>query len=101
MKASCPVTCPFPHVWLLLQYMNGGDLGVAIDDDVTYTQRGDGQKRRLGWYGSGANVLWCVARGLAYLHSKRVRLEMLARCCWYQYMLYKHSQCLSQGMTIP
>lgn len=84
------MTCPFPHVLLLLQYMNGGDLGVAIDDDVTYTQRGDGQKRRLGWYGSGANVLWCVARGLAYLHSKRVR--ELASCSWYQCMLCTHSK---------
>ena len=53
------------------QYMPGGDLGAAIDDDVAW--HGNGEKRRLGWYASGRGILQCVSRGLAYLHSERVR----------------------------
>ena len=53
--------------------MAGGDLGTALSRDVA--ENGGGARRRLGWYARGRVVLLCVARGLAYLHSERVR-------CW-------------------
>ena len=53
-----------------LQYMAGGDLGSALDQDIM--DNGPGVNRRLGWYARGRTVLLCVARGLAHLHSKRV-----------------------------
>ncbi|KAK9831365.1 hypothetical protein WJX81_006002 [Elliptochloris bilobata] len=54
----------------LTEYMAGGDLGVAINDDVA--ENGDGVRLRLGWYAGGRAVLLCVARGLAYLHSEKL-----------------------------
>ena len=54
-----------------LQYMAGGDLGSALDRDIM--ENGPGEKRRLGWYKRGRIVLLCIARGLTYLHSERVR----------------------------
>ena len=51
--------------------MPGGDLGTAISLDVA--EHGPGVQRRLGWYSRGRVVLLCVARGLVYLHHRRVR----------------------------
>lgn len=59
-----------------MQYMAGGDLGKALDRDVL--ANGPGEKRRLGWYARGRTVLLCVARGLNYLHSERVRTNPFA-----------------------
>ena len=53
------------------QYMAGGDLRSALDQDLV--ERGPGEERRLGWYARGRVVLLCVARGLTYLHSERAR----------------------------
>ena len=64
----------FMHCTLTLlssQYMAGGDLGSALDRDIM--EHGPGEKRRLGWYKRGRVVLLCIARGLTYLHSERVR----------------------------
>ena len=64
----------FTHCTLILlswQYMAGGDLGSALDRDIM--ENGPGEKRRLGWYKRGRVVLLCIARGLTYLHSERVR----------------------------
>ena len=52
------------------QYMAGGDLRSALDQDAV--ESGLGGERRLGWYARGRVVLLCIARGLAYLHSERV-----------------------------
>lgn len=52
------------------QYMAGGDLRSALDQDAV--ESGAGEERRLGWYARGRVVLLCIARGLAYLHSERV-----------------------------
>ena len=49
--------------------MAGGDLRHALDRDMMK----HGRRRRLGWYERGRVVLLCVARGLTYLHSERVR----------------------------
>ena len=51
--------------------MAGGNLETALLYDKA--TGGPGGKRRLGWYECGAVILLCVARGLAYLHEKRVR----------------------------
>ena len=61
---------------MLLQYMAGGDLGSAISRDIA--ENGMGPQRRLGWYARGRVVLLCVARGLAYLHSERVRCRRVS-----------------------
>ena len=54
--------------------MSGGDLESALHKyDVPAD--GEGAGRRLGWYARGRNVLLCVARGLAHLHSQRVRKQ--------------------------
>lgn len=51
--------------------MAGGDLGTALSLDAR--EHEDKAQRRLDWYARGRIVLLCVARGLAYLHSERVR----------------------------
>ena len=73
-SALCAHNSPFfflPFHLRLLQYMAGGDLGTALSLDAN--EHEDKTKRRLGWYARGRVVLLCVARGLAYLHSERVR----------------------------
>ena len=50
--------------------MAGGDLGTAIARDIA--EHGEGVQRRLGWYNRGRVVLLCIARGLVYLHNRRV-----------------------------
>ena len=53
--------------------MAGGDLGTALSLDA---REHEGRaERRLDWYARGRIVLLCVARGLAYLHSERVRFQ--------------------------
>lgn len=52
--------------------MAGGDLSAALTRDLE--EEGKGGKRRLGWYANGRTVLLHVACGLAYLHSRRVRI---------------------------
>ena len=59
--------------------MAGGDLGSAIGRDMA--EHGSGPQRRLGWYNRGRIVLLCVARGLVYLHHRRVR-EIRLRLRW-------------------
>ena len=56
---------------LTTQYMSGGDLVKALSRDMA--ENGDGARRQLSWYAHGRFVLLSVARGLAYLHDKRVR----------------------------
>ena len=69
--AGCQFCTALTYVTTQMQYMAGGDLGTALSRDVA--ENGGGARRRLGWYGRGRVVLLCVARGLAYLHSERVR----------------------------
>ena len=57
--------------------MAGGDLASAITADIA--EHGTGPQRRLGWYSRGRIVLLCVARGLVYLHHRRVREARLRR----------------------
>lgn len=50
---------------MVMEYMQGGDLGMALAQDSP-------ANRRLGWYGNGAQIALNVARGLAYLHAQKV-----------------------------
>ena len=72
--------------------MAGGDLGSAISRDVA--EHGTGPQRRLGWYCRGRTVLLWVARGLAYLHRRRVREAHLG---WAQNDMYK---CMCMNIMI-
>lgn len=56
---------------LAWQRMAGGDLRKALERDIAEHGRGAG--RMLGWYACGRTVMLCVAQGLEYLHSMRVR----------------------------
>ena len=47
----------------LLLRTQGGDLRVAIHSDSA---------RKLGWYGLGRSIALDVARGIAFLHSRKV-----------------------------
>lgn len=57
---------------LVLEYMGGGDLGRALSQE-------DKHNRQYGWYGKGRFILMCVARGLAYIHSKEVCKTLLPK----------------------
>ena len=60
-----------------MQYMAGGDLLYALTRDIQEVKKGE--TRQLDWYSKGRTVLLNVACGLAYLHSRRVRLQ--CHCC--------------------
>lgn len=45
----------------------------AGKDSAYRNQSMGGGRGRLGWYGSGLKILLDVARGLAFLHNRRVR----------------------------
>ena len=59
------------HAFDCAQFMADGNLETALLHDNGADRPGG--KRRLGWYECGGVILLCVARGLAYLHAKRVR----------------------------
>ena len=44
-------------------WLQGGDLRVAIHNDSA---------RKLGWYGLGRGIALDIARGIAFLHSRKV-----------------------------
>ena len=52
-------------MYLVTEYMQGGDLGGKLHADKAHP-------RKYGWYQDGRFILLGVARGLAYLHSKRI-----------------------------
>ena len=64
------------QVLLVSEYLPNGDLDVAIRKDRC---RKHGMPRLLGWYGQGRAIAVDVARGLAFLHSHRVRA---CADCW-------------------
>lgn len=50
---------------MITEYMQGGDLRKALDDDPS-------SHRQLGWYGKGRSIAFGLAQSLAYLHSQSV-----------------------------
>ena len=52
------------QVMMVTEYMQGGDLGLALAKD-------NPSNRRLSWYNSGSHIALCIARGLAYLHAQK------------------------------
>ena len=52
------------QVMMVTEYMQGGDLGLALAKDTP-------SNRRLGWCNSGSHIALCIARGLAYLHAQK------------------------------
>ena len=53
------------QVMMVTEYMQGGDLGTALAND-------NPANRRLGWYNNGSHIALEIARGLAYLHHRKV-----------------------------
>ena len=53
------------QVMMVTEYMQGGDLGTALANDKS-------ADRRLGWYNNGSHIVLEIARGLAYLHHRKV-----------------------------
>lgn len=56
------VVRPPQELWLVLEYMAGGDLREALNRD---------REGALRWYRKGKRVLLDVARGLAFCHGQR------------------------------
>ncbi len=52
------------------EYLPNGNLEVAIRKDQ---ERKNGKPRLLGWYMQGRPIAVDVARGLAFLHTHKVR----------------------------
>ena len=53
------------QVMMVTEYMQAGDLGTALAND-------NAANRRLGWYNNGSQIALDIARGLAYLHHRKV-----------------------------
>ena len=64
------------QVLCVSEYLPKGNLEVAIRNDG---KRKHGKPRLLGWYGQGRAIAIDVMRGLAFLHSLRVRT---CADCW-------------------
>jgi serine/threonine protein kinase len=65
---------------MVTEYMQGGDLGTALAND-------NAANRRLGWYNKGSHVALDIARGLAYLHHRKVRKPCMG--------CHKHAQAVA------
>ena len=55
---------------LVLEYMEGGDLAAALQNDSGSGVLAD---RKLRWYGQGASLARDIAEALVFLHSRQVR----------------------------
>ena len=64
MKQPPTYTPSLLQVMMVTEYMQGGDLGLALAKDTP-------SNRRLSWYNSGSHIALCIARGLAYLHAQK------------------------------
>ena len=69
-------TASLLQVMMVTEYMQGGDLGLALAKDTP-------SNRRLSWYNSGSHIALCIARGLAYLHAQKAspHLSFAADIC--------------------
>lgn len=56
------------HAMLVLEYMEGGDLYQAIQEN-SYPL----DTRLLSWYQKGGQIALDIAKGLVYLHQNQVR----------------------------
>lgn len=67
-----PIKIVIPVMWLqmmlVLECMGGGDLSRALRRDSI-------SPREFGWHNKGRFILLGIARGLAYIHSRKVN------CC--------------------
>ena len=65
--------CDTAHVqvMMVMEYMQGGDLGTALARDTS-------SPRRLSWYNKGRHIALGIARGLLYLHAQKVTSLCLA-----------------------
>ena len=57
---------------LVLEYMEGGDLAAALQNDSGSGVLAD---RKLRWYSQGAGLARDIAEALVFLHSRQVRLS--------------------------
>lgn len=55
---------------LVLEYMEGGDLAAALQNDSGSGVLAD---RKLRWYAQGASLARDIAEALVFLHSRQVR----------------------------
>ena len=58
------------HAMLVLEYMEGGDLYQAIQEN-SYPL----DTRLLSWYQKGGTIALDIAKGLVYLHQNNVRFH--------------------------
>ena len=64
---------------MVMEYMQGGDLGTALARDSA-------SPRRLGWHNRGRHIALGIARGLMYLHAQKV--APLSRAAQLKYTAY-------------
>ena len=60
---------------LVLEYMEGGDLAAALQNDSGSGVLAD---RKLRWYGQGARLACDIAEALVFLHSRKVSPRLLS-----------------------
>ena len=78
---------------MITEYMQGGDLRKALDDDSS-------SPRQLGWYGKGRSIAFGLAQSLAYLHSQSVCAIPIS-CCIRNILIVHACLCPQCGEERP